>query len=232
MPSTRPKPVLMTRFAERDYARARATLMRRDPTLGAIIKAVGPCRLKAYQNGDVFAALVETIVSQQLSIRVADVIFGRVCALAAPSPSPTPEILLRLQAEDLRGAGLSRPKVRYVQELARRVASGELDLDDLEHLRDDDVITRLSETPGIGRWSAQMILLFRLNRPDVWPIGDLGLVRALERFHRLRKPASLQRLERMGEPWRPYRSIAAWYLWKSLSLDRNASPARPGSADL
>ena len=123
--------------------------------------------------------------------------------------------MLALSLEQLRAAGLSMPKARYVHDLAARCADGTLTLDALEHLPDEDVIAALSEVKGIGRWSAQMILLFRLNRPDVWPIGDLGIVRALERLHHLRKPPSLKRLEKMGEPWRPYRSIAAWYLWHS-----------------
>jgi DNA-3-methyladenine glycosylase II len=202
-----------------DYERARRTLLRRDPVLGVIIKRVGRCRLHAYRDGDLFSALVETIVSQQLSTRVADVIFGRICTLCGPASGPTPAAMLALSIEQLRSAGLSNPKARYVHGLAEAVASGAVSLDALEHMPDDDVIARLSELKGIGRWSAQMILLFRLNRPDVWPTGDLGIVRALERLHRCRKTPSPARLEKMGDPWRPYRSVAAWYLWRSLGLN-------------
>jgi DNA-3-methyladenine glycosylase II len=205
------------RMTAEDYARARRHLMRRDPELGAIIKRAGPCRMQAYRDGDLFTALVETIVSQQLSTRVADVIFGRICALCPPGPHPTPEAVLGLTIEQLRGAGLSNPKARYVHGVAEAVTSGTISLEALEHLPDDEVIATLSQIKGIGRWSAQMILLFRLNRPDVWPIGDLGIVRALERYHRCRKTPSLARLEKMGDPWRPYRSVAAWYLWRSLA---------------
>lgn len=211
LPSSASGPPL--RMAEHDYERGRRALMRRDPVLGAIIKRVGPCRMRAYGEGDLFCALVQTIVSQQLSVRVADVIYGRVCALCGDGP--TPQAMLALSLDQLRAAGLSMPKARYVHDLAVRCAAGTLTVDALEHLPDEDVIAALSEVKGIGRWSAQMILLFRLNRPDVWPIGDLGIVRALERLHNLRKPPSLKRLEKMGEPWRPYRSIAAWYLWHS-----------------
>jgi DNA-3-methyladenine glycosylase II len=200
-----------------DYARARRVLMRRDPELGAIIRRAGPCTMQAYREGDLFSALVETIVSQQLSTRVADVIYGRICALCATGSSPTPAMLLALTTEQLRGAGLSGAKARYVHGLAVAVAEGNLSLDTLEHLPDDDVIATLSTIKGIGRWSAQMILLFRLNRPDVWPTGDLGIVRALERHYRMRKTPTLKRLEKLGDPWRPYRSVAAWYLWRSLS---------------
>jgi 3-methyladenine DNA glycosylase/8-oxoguanine DNA glycosylase len=216
---TAPLPTV-TRMSEDDYAKARRFLMRRDPMLGAIIKQVGPCRLHAYREGDLFSALCETIVSQQLSIRVAEVIFGRICALCTPASQPTPQAVLGLSPDQLRAAGLSRPKASYVHDLADKVASGTLDLHALEHLPDDEVIAALSTVKGIGRWSAQMILLFRFNRPDVWPTGDLGIVRALERFHRLRKTPNLQRLERLGNPWRPYRSVAAWYLWQSLTLPR------------
>jgi DNA-3-methyladenine glycosylase II len=215
------KPIVQTsataqRMTVNDYARARRHLMRRDPELGEIIRRVGACRLQAYRDGDLFSALVETIVSQQLSTRVADVIFGRVCALCGTGASPSPGAMLALTIDQLRAAGLSTPKARYVHGLATAVAEGELSLDTLEHLPDDEVIASLSTIKGIGRWSAQMILLFRLNRPDVWPTGDLGIVRALERHHGLRKTPSIARLERLGDRWRPYRSIAAWYLWQSL----------------
>ena len=200
-----------------DYARARRVLMRRDPELGAIIKRAGPCTMQAYREGDLFSALVETIVSQQLSTRVADVIYGRICALCSAAASPTPAALLALSTDELRRAGLSAAKATYVHGLAAAIAEGRVSLETLEHLPDDEVIATLSTIKGIGRWSAQMILLFRLNRPDVWPTGDLGIVRALERHYRMRKTPTLKRLEKLGDPWRPYRSVAAWYLWRSLS---------------
>lgn len=200
-----------------DYAKARRYLMRRDPELGAIIKRAGPCTMQAYREGDLFSALVETIVSQQLSTRVADVIFGRVCAMCGNGSSPTPLALLGLTVEQLRSAGLSNAKARYVHGLAEAVTEGRLQLDALEHLSDDEVIAALSTVKGIGRWSAQMILLFRFNRPDIWPTGDLGIVRALERHYRMRKTPTPRRLEKLGDQWRPYRSVAAWYLWRSLS---------------
>ena len=206
----------VARFSDADYERARRALMRRDPRLGGVIRRVGRCKLHAYRDGDLFSALVETIVSQQLSVRVADVIFGRVCTLCAPEPRPTPARVLALSIEEMRGAGLSRPKASYVHDLAAKALDGTLPLEALEHLPDEEVIATLSSVKGIGRWSAQMILLFRFNRPDVWPIGDLGIVRGLERLHNLRRTPSLARLEKMGEIWRPYRSVAAWYLWAGV----------------
>jgi DNA-3-methyladenine glycosylase II len=212
------------------YQRGRRWLLERDPKLAAIIRRAGPCRMRAYQNGDPFAALVETIVSQQLSIRVADVIFSRLCALCMPPPTDmvlhdgrgngiSPARVLDLETAQLRAAGLSGAKARYVQELAAKIADGTLILGDLDHLSDEEVTRTLSQVKGIGPWSTHMFLIFRLHRPDIWPIGDLGIVRALERFHRLRKPPSPERLDRMGEIWRPYRSLAAWYLWASLKED-------------
>lgn len=200
------------------YERARLALMQQDPRLGALIERVGRCRLRVRRDGDLFSALCETITSQQLSTRVADVIYGRVCALCAPAPHPTPDAILALDPGALRAAGLSRPKAAYVHALAERVQHGDLSLEALDALPDDDVIEVLSSIKGIGRWSAQMILIFRLHRPDVWPVGDLGIVRGLERLHNLRKTPSPARLEKLGDVWRPYRSVAAWYLWAGGNL--------------
>jgi DNA-3-methyladenine glycosylase II len=206
------------RMTAAHYERARLALMQQDPRLGALIEKVGTCRLQVRTDGDLFSALCETITSQQLSTRVADVIYGRFCALCAPSPHPTPEAVLRLDVTALRGAGLSGPKAAYVRALADRVGHGDLSLDSLDMLPDDEVIEVLSSIKGIGRWSAQMILIFRLHRPDVWPIGDLGIVRGLERLHKLRKTPTPARLEKLGDIWRPYRSVAAWYLWAGAAL--------------
>jgi DNA-3-methyladenine glycosylase II len=118
----------------------------------------------------------------------------------------------------LRAAGLSGAKAKYVQELAGKVTDGTIVLDDLGALPDEEVTRVLSQVKGIGPWSTHMFLIFRLHRPDVWPIGDLAIVRALQRYHGFRKVPAIKRLEKMGDNWRPYRSLAAWYLWASLSL--------------
>ena len=215
--ATRPAGAPM-RMRPADYERARLALMQQDPRLGAVIERVGKCRLKVRRDGDLFSALCETITSQQLSTRVADVIYGRFCALCAPAPHPTPEAVLALDVAQLRAAGLSGPKAAYVRALAERVSHGDLSLEALDVLPDDEVIEVLSSIKGIGRWSAQMILIFRLHRPDVWPIGDLGIVRGLERLHNLRKTPTPARLEKLGDVWRPYRSVAAWYLWAGAAL--------------
>jgi DNA-3-methyladenine glycosylase II len=211
-------PAVPIRMTPAAYERARLALMAQDPRLASLIERVGKCRLRVRRDGDLFSALCETITSQQLSTRVADVIYGRLCALCAPDPHPTPAAILRLDPAQLRAAGLSGPKAAYVRALAERVAEGGLSLEALEVLPDDEVIAVLSSIKGIGRWSAQMILIFRLHRPDVWPIGDLGIVRGLERLHNLRKTPKPARLERLGDVWRPYRSVAAWYLWAGGDL--------------
>ena len=206
------------RMTPADYEKARRALMRQDPRLADLIKRVGTCTLKVRTDGDLFSALCETITSQQLSTRVADVIYGRLCAACAPEPHPTPATILALDTAALRAAGLSGPKAAYVHALAERVSHGDLSLEVLDKLPDDEVIEVLSSIKGIGRWSAQMILIFRLHRPDVWPIGDLGIVRGLERLHGLKKTPTPARLEKLGDAWRPYRSVAAWYLWAGGSL--------------
>ena len=211
-------PAPPVRMTAADYERARLALAAQDPRLGALIARVGPCTLTIDPERDLFSALCQTITSQQLSTKVAVAIYGRLRALCEPSPHPTPDAILRLDAAQLRAAGLSGPKARYVRALAERVALGGLSLENLEALSDDEVIERLSSIDGIGRWSAQMILIFRLHRPDVWPTGDLGIVRGLERLYNLRRTPPPARLEKLGDVWRPYRSVAAWYLWAGGNL--------------
>jgi DNA-3-methyladenine glycosylase II len=206
------------RMTPAHYERARLALMAQDPRLGALIERVGRCRLQVRRDGDLFSALCETITSQQLSTRVADVIYERLRLLCSPSPHPTPATILAVEPDALRAVGLSRSKAAYIRALAERVQQGDLSLEALDLVPDDEVIRVLSTIKGIGRWSAQMILIFRLHRPDVWPIGDLGIVRGLERLHNLRRTPSPARLEKLGDVWRPYRSVAAWYLWAGGSL--------------
>lgn len=210
------------------YQRGRRYLLAKDPKLAEIIRRAGPCQMRAYQEGAPFSALVETIVSQQLSTRAADTIFGRVCALCHDADADgngvvlaglSPERVLALDTTQLRAAGLSGAKAKYVQELAGKVTDGTIVLDDLGALPDEDVTRILSQVKGIGPWSTHMFLIFRLHRPDVWPIGDLAIVKALQKFHGFRKVPKINKLEKMGDAWRPYRSLAAWYLWASLSLN-------------
>lgn len=197
-----------------DYARARRLLLRRDPVLAALIRKHGPCGLAAAQRSDHFTALVRAITGQQLSTKAAATIFARLAALMPDGV--TPPSLSALSDEQMRGVGMSRQKAAYFRDLCEKVQSGALPLDSLDAMTDDEVIASLTAVKGIGRWSAEMFLMFRLHRPDVLPVGDLGIVNAVKSVYRLRKTPSADRIRKIGESWRPYRSVASWYLWRSL----------------
>jgi DNA-3-methyladenine glycosylase II len=200
-----------------DYAAARRHLVKADPKLAAIIKRVGPCRLHAVAPRDAFEALCMSIASQQLSVKAAATIFGRFCDLFPPDRKPTPERVMTLADDEIRAAGFSRPKVTFIKDLAARVLDGRLDLNGLRKHPDDEVMNQLVAVKGIGRWTAEIFLMFRLGRPDIFPADDLGLMNAVQRAYGLRKRPDAKRLRKMCEAWSPYRSVAAWYLWQSLS---------------
>jgi len=198
-----------------DYARARRLLARRDPVMRDLMRAHGPCGLDRAQHTDPFRALVHAIIGQQLSTKAARTIGARVDALFE-NGAPTPAGLAVISDEQLRACGLSGQKLRYIRDLCARVLDGSLPLDHIETLSDADVVAALTAVKGIGQWTAEMFLIFRLHRPDVLPVGDLGIVNAVRRAYRLRQAPTPARLTKIGEPWRPYRSIACWYLWASL----------------
>jgi len=202
-------------FSEADFAKARRILMRRDPRLGAIMKRVGRCELPDSRTHDPFAALVKVIMSQQLSGKAADTIFGRVVALGAPAGGLTPLSVRALDATALRGAGVSRPKITYLYDLADHVGDGRLDLHALDGHPDEEVIAKITAVKGLGRWSAEMFLMFRLNRPDILPVGDLGIVKGMQRLFGMKRRPSERTMVRLAEPWKPYRSIASWYVWRA-----------------
>ena len=197
-----------------DYTKARRLLTKRDPVIGALIKRHGPCGLADAQHEDAFVALVHAIVSQQLSTKAAATIAGRFDALFDGKPNPS--AVARVQDEQLRAVGLSTQKVRYIRDLCQRITDGSLPVQTLNELHDEDVIQSLTQVKGIGRWTAEMFLMFRLHRPDVLPVDDLGILKAVQRAYGLRKMPRPERLTKIGEPWRPYRSVACWYLWASL----------------
>ncbi len=189
-----------------------------DPALGAIITAVGPFAMELKASRSLFGALAEAIVYQQLSNKAAATIYSRVEALFPRAKDGfTSRHILGASDESLRGCGLSRAKVLAVQDLARRVHGKELPtLDEAHALDDAALIERLVTVRGIGRWSAEMFLMFRLGRPDVLPIDDYSLRKAYAKAFRKRALPSPQALERHGEKWRPYRTVASWYLWRTL----------------
>jgi DNA-3-methyladenine glycosylase II len=159
---------------------------------------------------------VRAIVGQQLSVSAARAIYGRLTARFEGRP-PTPQEILDDEPEELRAAaGLSRAKVGYLRSLAEHTISGELELERLDQLSDDQVIAELTAVKGIGEWSAHMFLMFHLERPDVLPVGDLGIRRAIERAYSLDALPDAATIERLAEPWRPHRTLACRYLWRSL----------------
>jgi len=198
-----------------DYARARRALMRRDPVIATLIRQYGECGLAASQRSDPFHALLHAIIAQQLSTKAARTIEGRFSAIF--DGNPTPGAVASVLDEQLRAVGLSGQKVKYLRDLCARILDGSLNLDTLDAMTDDHVIVALTSVKGIGRWTAEMFLMFRLHRPDVLPVGDLGIVKAVQRAYKLRSLPSPQRLTKIGETWRPYRSVACWYLWASLA---------------
>ena len=197
-----------------DYARAQRLLSRRDPVIRDLMRRFGPCGLAQAQHTDPLRALIHAIISQQLSTRAAATIEGRFRALF--DGAPTPSQVANMSDVQLRAVGLSGQKVRYLRDLCQRVEAGSLPLAALSLMADEEVIAALTQVKGIGRWTAEMFLMFRLQRPDVLPVDDLGIVKAVQRAYRLRKTPTAQRLIRLGESWRPYRSVACWYLWASL----------------
>jgi DNA-3-methyladenine glycosylase II len=175
----------------------------------------GVLERRGRRPGDAYGALLRAIVGQQLSTKAARTIYGRLTDIFG-GDAPSPAELLAADPEALRGAGLSRPKVAYLRDLAEHVEDGALELGRLPELPDEEVSEQLTAVKGLGQWTADMFLIFHLGRPDVLPVGDLGIRRAAELAYGLRKLPSPERLTRLARPWRPYRSLACLYLWRSL----------------
>jgi DNA-3-methyladenine glycosylase II len=189
-----------------------------DDTLRKIIDERGPLDLETRTRGrpsDPYGALLRSIVGQQLSTKAARSIYGRLTEQFG-GRAPTPQELLDADPEVVRSAGLSRSKVNYLRSLAEHVVSGELALDRLPELPDEEVAREVTAVKGLGQWTADMFLIFHLGRPDVLPVGDLGVRRAVERAYGFEELPDAETLERLGERWRPYRSLASLYLWESL----------------
>jgi DNA-3-methyladenine glycosylase II len=211
-----PKPATRRRVS---VAKATETLRTSDPVLAAIIERVGKLpstRAGRPDRDDHYGALVRAIVGQQLSVLAARAIYGRLTARFGDRP-PTPQELLADEPEELRAAvGLSRAKVGFLRSLAEHVLTGELELERLDELGDEEVIAELVAVKGLGEWTSHMFLMFQLERPDVLAVGDLGIRRAIERAYGLDELPAADEVERIGEPWRPHRTLACRYLWRSL----------------
>lgn len=196
-------------------AEAVAHLRAADARLAGVIDRVGP--IEASLEPELWWALVDSICSQQLSVKAATTILGRVAALGAQG-RPGPAEVLALPEEALRGAGLSGAKTRYVRDLAARWLDGSLPHARIPTMPDDEVVAALTQVRGIGVWTAEMVLIFALGRPDVLPVGDLGIRVAAQRLYDLPERPGPEELRRIAEPWRPYRTLASRYLWRSLAL--------------
>lgn len=200
-----------------DLAAAQDTLASVDPTLGDLMARVGPFRLQPGYRLTPYQRLFSAIIYQQVSTAAATTILGRVQALFGNGRSvPDPEAFLAMPDEPLRGAGLSRGKLRAIRDLARRAAAGELpDLRTARRLDDEILIERLVQVRGVGRWTAEMLLIGGLGRTDVLPATDLGIQKGFQIAFRTRQLPSPERLHQAGRKWRPWRTIAAWYLWRA-----------------
>ncbi len=195
------------------------TLRDADPTLARLIERVGPCRFHATRSKkSPFLALAESIAYQQLNGKAAATIYGRFHALY-PGKGPTPELVLETSDEAMRGAGLSRAKMLAIRDLAAKTIDGTVPTSArLRSLPDDEIVERLTQIRGIGRWTAEMLLMFRLGRPDVLPATDYGVRQGFAITYRKRSLPTPVKLLTYGERWRPYRSIASWYLWRAVDL--------------
>jgi DNA-3-methyladenine glycosylase II len=212
-----------------DFARARRLLLRRDPVLAALIKQHGPCGLADALRVDHFSALVRAIVFQQLSTKAASTIHGRLVAMM-PAGGVTPAALAAISEPQFKTAGISRQKAMYLRDLCDKVAAGAVRLDAFDALDDEAVIAALTQVKGVGRWTAEMFLIFRLHRPDVLPVGDLGILTAVQKAYGLRKRPTPDRLRQLADAWKPYRSVACWYLWRSLDSPAAVATAKPAKS--
>ncbi|HEY5657131.1 MAG TPA: DNA-3-methyladenine glycosylase 2 family protein [Myxococcota bacterium] len=202
-------------------ARARRALLRRDPVLARVIRREGACGLRP--SGDPYRALLQSIVYQQLAGAAAGAIDRRVRA-PYRGRYPRPDVLLAAPDAALREAGLSRQKIAAMRAVAAAFADGTLCNRRLHHMNDDEVLTAVTQVRGIGEWTAHMLLMFSLGRPDVLPVGDYGVRKSAMQLYGLEELPKRAELEALAEPWRPYRSVAAWYLWRVIDTQTPGSP--------
>lgn len=191
--------------------------LKKDRKLAKIIDHIGEYNISQTKNP--YESLVEAIITQQLSGKAADSISKRFRGIYGRFPKPAD--VLKTPDSKLRKAGLSGMKVKYIKDLSKRIDSGELKLNSMKKLQDDQIVEELTKVKGIGRWTAEMFLIFSLGRLDVLPVGDLGLRKGVQRLHSLPELPEKDEIEKIAQKWRPYRTVATWYLWKSLSQFEN-----------
>ena len=210
------------------YARkARIHLSKADPVLARIIAEVGALGIQPRRER--FQALVRNIVFQQLAGAAANAIYGRFVGLFPGVEFPSPEQVLAKSDAELRSVGLSEKKVLYIKDLAAHVRDGKLNFHRFHRMTDEEIIADLTRVKGIGRWTAEIFLMFNLGRPDVMPADDLGVQNAVRRHYRMRQRPNRKRLLKHAERWRPYRTAAAWYLWRSLDIVLPEGGAKPAA---
>lgn len=210
---------MTVRLTEQTLKRAADELSAADPRLARVIAAVGPCTMVPRVEGSHFDHLTRNIVYQQLSGAAAGTIHGRFVERVGQGKSPTPAQLLTHDEPTLRACGLSTAKVAAIRDLARHVSDNRLPMDQLDTMDDQDVIDSLVQVRGIGVWTAQMFLMFRLGRPDVLPVLDLGVRKGAQKIYRMRQLPEAMRLEKTAKAWRPWRSVASWYCWRVLDTN-------------
>jgi DNA-3-methyladenine glycosylase II len=201
-------------------------LKKSDVILASIIARVGPCKM-TYRE-PTFEALARAIVFQQLSTKAARTIYGRL--EEAAGGTVTPETIQNVSVSEMRRAGLSKQKMGYIRDLAEHALSGKVDFARLPTMSDDEVITALTDIKGVGVWTAHMFLLFSLRRPNVLPVGDLGVRMAIQRAYKKRKLPAAKEIEKIAKAWHPYCSFAAWYLWRSLEFAPPPSKVKSGKS--
>ncbi len=198
-----------------DYSVAVAVLKKSDPIMASVIEQVGSCKLdQVQQTGDLLFSLSRAILYQQLSGKAAAAIHHRFLQLYADKPFPTPQDILNTSDESLREVGISRPKIVYLKDLAQKILDGLPTLTDLEAMEDEAIIKTLTQVKGIGCWTVQMLLIFRLHRWDVLPVDDLGIRSGIRRVYSLPELPDKKTVQHLGQNWKPYCTIASWYLWR------------------
>lgn len=188
-----------------------------DPVLANVIDTVGKCLLVPRTEGTHFDYVVRSIVYQQLSGKAAATIHGRFMDLL-DKKCPGPAQVLKIAESDLRKAGLSGQKAKYIRSVAEQTESGQLAIEKLHELSDEEIVSSLTQIKGVGVWTAQMFLIFRLGRPDVLPVGDLGIQKGVQRAYGLRKLPKPERVQKIGKKWTPYRTVGSWYMWRLLDV--------------
>lgn len=201
------------------YSVAVNFLQQSDLVLAQLIEQVGPCQLdRIQQDGDLFSSLARAILHQQLSTKAAAAIHRRFLQLYPDRPFPSATDILATPEVTLRSVGISQPKTRYLKDLAQKILEDLPTLEELEKMDDESIIKTLTQVKGIGRWTVQMLLIFRMNRPDVLPVDDLGVRAGIRKLYGLNELPDKKTIESLGQKWKPYCSIASWYLWRSLEI--------------